>query len=227
MNILVIEDDIETADLLRIGLEIEKFTVTVAGSAEAGRDALGRMRFDIVLLDLELPGQSGIDLLRALREKGQPTPVIITTAHAEVGERIEGLDAGADDYLVKPIRLHELLVRIRAVTRRARDSNTSSLCVGDLQIDRRERRVYRAGREIKLTDREFDLLDYLASHPGQVVARETLAEYAWHGDAHSLSVENLVSVYVSRLRDKIDKGSDEALIQTVRGRGVLLKEPDG
>mgnify|MGYP001170897998 CR=1 FL=1 len=225
MNILVVEDDVQTADLLQIGLEAEKYTVTIAVSAEDGRDALDGSRYDVVLLDLELPGQGGIDLLKALRAEGEPTPVIITTALAEVGKRIEGLDAGADDYIVKPIRLHELLARIRAVTRRARDGNTSSLCVADLQIDRRERRVYRGGREITLTEREFDLLVYLASHPGQIVARETLAEYAWQKRAHSLAIDNLVSVYVSRLREKIDKGSDETLIHTVRGRGILLREP--
>jgi len=224
MRLLVVEDDHKVADALQSGLEGEGYTVAVA---RTGEDAYFRGTtdtFDVILLDLNLPGRNGLEILRALRQRGIETPIVALTARDTVPDRVTGLDAGADDYLVKPFAFDEVLARLRAVVRRTRSSDNQRLRVGDLEIDLSTRRVTRGGRTVDLTVKEFEVLTYLAQHARQVVSRDALARSVWSETARSTTLDNVMDVHVSRLRRKVDDDAPVKLIHTVRGVGFALRE---
>ena len=224
MRILIIEDQSKVAESLQHGLETERFDVTVAATGEDGFFLISSQVFDLVILDLMLPGRDGLEILRTLRSRGQATPVIILSARDTVEDRIRGLDLGADDYLVKPVAFEDLLARIRALLRRGRTQDVLRFVVADLESDRVTRRVTRGGRAIDLTAREYELLDYLLLHQGRVVSREMLARDVWHEVARATPLDNVIDVHLARLRRKVDNGHERPLIHTLRGVGFVLQE---
>ena len=224
MQILVVEDEKKVAKALKEGLEAERYQVTVAHTGEDGFYLLNSQTFDLVLLDLMLPGRDGFEILKTLREKGLQTPVLILTARDTVDDRVLGLDSGADDYLVKPFAFPELLARIRALLRRGRIGEVLRLELADLKMDLVTRKVTRGGRTIELTAKEFELLECLLRNQGHVVSREMLARDVWQETARATPLDNVIDVHIARLRRKIDDQSDNKLLKTVRGVGFVLRE---
>jgi len=208
--------------VVKAGLMAENYTVTTAADGEEGYFLATTQGFDLVLLDLMLPGRSGIEVLEALRRHDTGTPVLILSARGEVEDRVLGLDTGADDYLVKPFAFPELLARIRALTRRGRSDEILRHRIGDLEIDCVTRHVTRAGSEISLTAKEYELLEYLARNHGHTVSREMIAHDVWHGLERSTPINNVIDVHMARLRRKVDADFDIALITTIRGVGFRL-----
>ena len=223
LRLLVVEDEPKVASALREGLEGEGYEVVVEGTGEAAFFRLTTDRFDVVLLDLRLPGRDGIEILSAARRRGLQTPVVVVTARDTLEDRVIGLDAGADDYVVKPFAFAELLARIRAAARRGRTSEPDRLTVDTLVVDCASRRVTRAGGPVELTVKEFDLLRHLARHARQVVSRDTLVREVWRETARSTTLDNVIDVHVSRLRRKVDAEHRVKLIHTVRGVGFVLR----
>ncbi len=223
MRVLVVEDERKVANALREGLEGERHQVVLEGTGEGAFYRMNTESFDLILLDLTLPGRDGLQILTSARQRGLKTPVLVLTARDTLEERVAGLDAGADDYLVKPFAFTELLARIRALMRRG-IAETPRLCVGDLTLDLLSRRVTRAGNPVELTAREFDLLVYLMRYEHQVVSRETLARDVWREMARSTPLDNVIDVHVARLRKKVDVDRTVKLIHTVRGVGYMLCE---
>ncbi len=224
MRVLVVEDEQKVANALREGLEGERYDVVVERTGEAAFFRLNTEEFDAILLDLGLPGRDGLQILKAVRERGMKTPVLVLTARDSVHDRVAGLDSGADDYLVKPFAFAELLARVRALVRRGRAVESPRLAVGDLDMDLITRKVTRTARPIELTVREFELLEYLLRHQGQVVSRETLARDVWQETARSTPLDNVIDVHIARLRRKVDVDHPVKLIHTVRGVGFMLRE---
>lgn len=224
MKILVIEDDAKTAQAIRKGLSGEGFEAFVATTGEEGFFLLSAEPFDLVILDWMLPGRDGIEILKTLRARGAKTPVLLLTARDAVEDRVHGLDAGADDYLVKPFAFAELLARLRALSRRVGPEEPLRQQVADLVLDVQARRALRGAREITLTPREFDLLVYLLSHAGQTVTRQMLAKDIWREPHRVTPLDNVIDVHVAHLRKKIDEGQGIKLIHTVRGVGFVLRE---
>ena len=223
-RLLVVEDEPKVADALREGLESDGYEVAVANSGESAFYRLTTDRFDVIILDFTLPGRDGLEILSAVRRQGLETPVVVLTARDTLEDRVIGLDAGADDYLVKPFAFAELVARIRAVTRRGRSADAERLSVDTLEIDRVARHVTRDGRAVDLTAKEFDLLHHLARHARQVVSRDTLAREVWRETARSTTLDNVIDVHISRLRRKVDVDQRVKLIHTVRGVGFVLRE---
>jgi two-component system, OmpR family, response regulator len=221
MDLLVVEDDQALGKALHRGLCEAGHNCQWVRSGQRGYDEATSQKFDAVVLDLMLPDLAGMDVMRKLRTGGVRTPVLMLTALGSVDNRVEGLKAGADDYLVKPFAFPELLARLEAICRRNRSRPSSNLTVGALTLDLATRRATRNGTEITLTPTEFSLLEFLMRYAGQVVTRKMLCEHLWEADWEG--VTNVVEVHINRLRGKIDKGFDEPLIQTIRGRGYLLK----
>ncbi len=224
MRILVVEDEQKVADALREGLEDERYDVVVERTGEGAFFRVNTETFDVVLLDLTLPGRDGLEILRALRQRRMETPVLVLTARDSLEDRVTGLDAGADDYLVKPFAFAELLARIRALVRRGRVADAPRLAVGDLELDLVTRKVLRAGKPVDLTVREFELLEFLMRYQGQVVSRETLARDVWKETARTTPLDNVIDVHIARLRRKVDLEHAVKLIHTVRGVGFMLRE---
>jgi DNA-binding response OmpR family regulator len=224
MRVLVVEDEQKVANALREGLEGERYDVVVERTGEAAFFRLNTEDFDAILLDLTLPGRDGLQILKAVRERGLKTPVLVLTARDTVQDRVAGLDSGADDYLVKPFAFAELLARIRALVRRGRAAESPRLGAGDLDMDLITRKVTRSARPVDLTVREFELLEYLLRHHGQVVSRETLARDVWKETARSTPLDNVIDVHIARLRRKVDADYPVKLIHTVRGVGFMLRE---
>jgi two-component system, OmpR family, copper resistance phosphate regulon response regulator CusR len=219
VRVLVVEDEPHLRSSLELGLIEAGFSAEACGRGdEALRLAMERV-YDVVLLDLSLPGMSGIDVLTSLRKAGRSTAVLVLTARDRVEDRVHGLDAGADDYLTKPFAFPELLARIRALMRRGAPENTS-IEVADLRIELLSRRVHRGEDKIDLTPKEFSLLALLARHAGQVVTRTMISQHVWEMDYDSFT--NVIDVYIRCLRRKIDEGRDLKLIHTQRGIGYLL-----
>ena len=221
---LVVEDDRKTARGLVAGLEAEGFR---ARSAERGDDALQSLAAtptDLVILDWMLPGRDGMQILRALRERGNRVPVLLLTARDAVDDRVSGLQAGADDYLSKPFAFAELLARVRALLRRAVPAEPLRRSVGDLTVDFETRRANRAGVPLELTPREFDLIAYLICHAGEAVSREQLSRDVWRETHRATPIDNVIDVHVARLRRKVDNGHARKLLHTVRGVGLILRE---
>ncbi len=224
MRVLVVEDELKVANALREGLEGERYDIVVE---RTGEDAFFRMTtetFDLILLDLGLPGRDGLQILTTLRSKGVKTPVLVLTARDTLQDRVAGLDSGADDYLVKPFAFAELLARIRALMRRGRAAESPRLAVGDLMMDLITRKVTRGGQPVELTVREFELLEYLMRYEGQVVSRETLARDVWKETARTTPLDNVIDVHIARLRRKVDLDRPVRLIHTIRGVGFMLRE---
>lgn len=221
MRILLIEDDKHIVGFLKRGLEEEGYVVEVAYDGEEGLDLAEDGEFDLIILDILLPRVDGFTVCQRLRASGNTTPILMLTAKDSVEDRVQGLDLGADDYLVKPFAFEELLARIRALTRRHRNAEGAVLKVGDLTINLLTREVRRGDRVIELTAREFELLKFLAHHPGRVFTRAQLLERVWGYDFEYSS--NVVDVYIRYLREKIDKPFDRKLIHTVRGVGYKLQ----
>ena len=224
MRLLVVEDEQKVSNALREGLEGEGDEVVVERNGEDALERLASDTFDVILLDLTLPGCDGLQVLSTCREQGGDTPVVVLTARDTLEDRVIGLDAGADDYLVKPFAFAELLARIRAVARRGRVTKTGPLAVDSLEIDRVTRQVTRAGVPVELTAKEFDLLHHLARHARQVVSRDTLVREVWRETARSTTLDNVIDVHISRLRRKVDSDQPVKLIHTVRGVGFVLRE---
>jgi len=224
MRILVVEDENKVANALLEGLKGERYDVVVERTGEGAFFRITTEPFDAVLLDLTLPGRDGLEILAAIRERGVKTPVLVLTARDTLEDRVIGLDAGADDYLIKPFAFAELLARIRALVRRGRVAESPRLAIGDLEMHLITREVTRGGRPVELTVREFELLAYLLRHQGQVVSREGLARDVWKETARSTPLDNVIDVHVARLRRKVDAGPGVRLIHTVRGMGFMLRE---
>jgi heavy metal response regulator len=222
MRILVVEDEKKTASFVRKALQTEGFAVDVCSN---GDDALAAARttpFDVIVLDIMLPGRDGLSVLRQLRERKSTTPVLLLSARGEVNERVEGLNAGADDYLPKPFELAELVARVRALTRRSGENKSTVVRVADLTLDTVTHRAQRGGTEIELTAREYRLLEFLMREAGRICGRMTIIEKVWDYDFDPGT--NLVDVYIRRLREKIDANFEPKLLHTVRGTGYVLRE---
>ena len=221
---LIVEDERKLAQVLASALQAEHYDVVVAATGEDGFYRANAERFDLVVLDLMLPGRSGLEILQTLRQRHIDTPVLILTARDGVDDRVLGLDRGADDYLVKPFALPELLARIRALLRRGRPSDLLRLKAADLEMDLVARRVVRGDRPIELTGREFELLEYLLRHQGHLVSREMLARDVWKEPRRATPLDNVIDVQMTRLRKKVDLEGAARLIHTVRGVGFVLRE---
>jgi len=220
----VVEDEPKVARALREGLAGEGYDVVVAATGEEGFFRASSEPFDLLVLDRMLPGREGLEVLRALRQKGLLCPVLVLTARDAVEDRVEGLDSGADDYMVKPFAFTELLARVRALVRRGRGDQLLRLAVADLALDVPTRRVVRGGVEVELTPREYELLEYLVRHRGTIVSREMLARDVWKEPERGTPLDNVIDVHVTRLRKKVDQGFATRLIHTVRGVGFLVRE---
>jgi len=221
MKILVIEDEKKIANLLQKGLREQGYTVDLSHDGNDGLERASAQPYDAIILDIMLPGRDGLSVLRKLRERKVTTPVLVLTARGEVNERVEGLNAGADDYLAKPFAMDELVARLRALMRRVTGENISFYKVADLSMNLVSREVIRGTRKITLTAREFRLLEHLMRSPEQVLTRTQIIERVW--EYHFDPGTNLVDVYIQRLRRKVDDGEDVKLIQTVRGVGYAIK----
>lgn len=220
MHILLVEDERKVARFVARALGENGFRVEVAETGDRALEMAARITFDAILLDLRLPTIDGLQVCRELRATGVETPILMLTARSLVEQRVEGLDAGADDYLTKPFAVAELLARVRALTRRGLHNRSAILHCGDLQLDRQRRRVTRAGADVPLTSKEFSLLELLFLRAPQPVTRSEIIEYVW---SYGFDTEtNLVEVYINRLRQKVDQDYPEKLIQTVRGVGYRL-----
>jgi DNA-binding response OmpR family regulator len=223
MRILVADDDRRLTSIVKRGLMEEAYAVDVAYDGEESEYLAEINPYDLVILDIMMPKKDGIEVCRELRAKSVNTPILMLTARDAVEDRVKGLDAGADDYLVKPFAFNELLARVRALLRRNGVTRSPELKVGDLSLNTLTREVRRGERVVELTTKEYVILEYLMRHPNVVVTRRMLEEHAWDYDFDSLS--NLIDVYIRRLRRKIDVGGDKSMIQTVRGAGYRLRAP--
>lgn len=220
-SILVVEDEVKLARLLELELTQEGYEVTVAHDGFAGLTSARNKLPDLLILDWMLPGISGVEICRRLRSTGIKIPIILLTAKDEVSARVEGLDAGADDYVVKPFSLEELLARVRSNLRKSQPQDVERLEFDDLRLDRKTREVWRGDRAIELTVKEYDLLDYLLTHPRQVITRDQILEKVWGYDF--MGDSNIIEVYVRYLRIKLEERGEPRLIQTVRGVGYVLR----
>ncbi len=226
MRILIVEDEYKVAKALKEGLTAEHFIVTIAQTGEDGFFHANAERFDLVILDIMLPGRDGLEILRTLRKKGHQTPVLLLTARDSIEDRVIGLDSGADDYLIKPFAFPELLARMRALLKRGRVETQTKLGIFDLEMDLLTRKVKRAGKLLDLTLREFELLEYLLKNKNQLVSREMLARDVWKETARATPLDNVIDVHIARLRKKIDPDFDHKLIQTIRGVGFMLGDQE-
>ena len=221
-HVLVVEDEAKLAQFIKIELEFEDYEVTIANDGFAGLSTAREIKPDLILLDWMLPGISGPEICRRLRQTGDKVPIILLTAKDEVSDRVTGLDAGADDYVIKPFSIEELLARVRANLRREQEEDVDRLQFSNLTLNRSTREVFRGRRAIELTAKEFDLLEYLISHPRQVLTREQILERVWGYDF--MGDSNIIEVYVRYLRLKLEEEKEQRLIQTVRGVGYVLRE---
>ena len=224
VRVLVVEDEWKIAQILASALEAEHYDVVVAPTGDDGFFRANAEVFDLVVLDLMLPGRSGLEILQTLRQRHIETPVLILTARDGVDDRVLGLDLGADDYLVKPFALPELLARIRALLRRGRPSEAFRLKAADLEVDLVARRANRGDRSLDLTAREFELLEYLLRHQGHLVSRKMLAREVWKEPRRATPLDNVIDVQMTRLRKKVDTDGTARLIHTVRGVGFVLRD---
>jgi DNA-binding response OmpR family regulator len=225
MRILVVEDERKLASFIRRALAEDGHAVDLCYDGEEGANLAINEAYDAIVLDLQLPGRDGISILRELRSRKMGTAVIVLTARDGVKDRVRGLDAGADDYIVKPFALEELRARVRAILRRGKGHAATTLEFSDLVMDLVQRRVSRAGRDVSLTQKEFAFLEYFLRNPRRVLTRSSVAEHVWERDFDPDS--NVVDVFVNVLRKKLEAEKEPRLIHTVRGAGYILKEGDG
>jgi DNA-binding response OmpR family regulator len=222
MRVLIVEDERKMASFVRKALQAEGFTADVVHQGDEALAATSATAFDVILLDIMLPGRDGLSVLRHLRERSITTPILLLTARGDVNERVEGLNAGADDYLPKPFVLAELVARVRALGRRSGESHPVVLWLDNLTVDTVTRTVKRGERRIDLTPREYRLLEFLLRSRGRVCSRMAIIENVWDYDFDPGT--NLVDVYIMRLREKLDGDSRNKLLHTVRGVGYVMKE---
>ena len=221
MRILIVEDDLEAAEVMDRGLTEAGHECVRASDGEAGLSAAQAGEFDVMIVDRMMPRMDGVSMVQALRREGDQTPVLFLSALGEINDRVEGLKAGGDDYLVKPYAFVELIARVEALSRRRETGSVQTLLrVGELEMDLIARTVHRQGKEIDLQPREFQLLEFMMRHAGQSVTRTMLLEKVW--EYHFDPQTNVIDVHISRLRSKIDKGFDRPMLQTVRGAGYRL-----
>lgn len=221
-HVLVVEDEVKLAQFIELELKYEGYQVSVANDGLEGLTKARESNPDLVILDWMLPGISGLEICRRLRLTGNKVPIVLLTAKDAVEDRVAGLDAGADDYVVKPFSVEELLARVRAHLRRNQEQDSDLLEFADLRLNRSTREVFRGNRAIELTAKEFDLLEYLLSHPRQVLTRDQILERVWGYDF--MGDSNIIEVYVRYLRLKLEAQEEKRLIQTVRGVGYVLRE---
>lgn len=221
MRILVVEDEVKVASFVRRALEEESYAVDLATDGVQGLEFAQQGVYDLIVLDVMLPGMSGLEVLQRLRKEKIKTPVLILTARAQIDQKVKGLDAGADDYLTKPFAIEELLARVRALLRRGAGEGTGILQVDDLVLNPATHEVVRGGQRIDLTSKEYGLLEYFMRNVGRVLTRPMIAEHVWNMDFDTFT--NVIDVYVNYLRNKIDRGRERKLIHTVRGSGYVLK----
>ena len=222
MRILVVEDEKKLADMVARGLKAERYAIDVAHDGESGWQMANTYEYDLLILDLMLPGLSGTEILRRVRRNNSTVPILILTARDATEEKVQNFEAGADDYLTKPFAFAELLVRVKALLRRGPVNRASVLRVGDLEVDRLSKQVRRGGKRIELTAKEYSLLEYFATNPGRVFSRTMIIEHVWDESFEGLT--NIVDVYVRHLREKVDDAYPTKLIRTVRGMGYCLSD---
>ncbi len=222
MKILVVEDEERVSQFIQKGLREEGHAVDAAFDGEEGSFLAEVNDYDLIILDLMLPKKNGIMVCRELRDRGVATPVLMLTARDSTGDKVRGLDAGADDYLTKPFAFEELLARVRALLRRGSETKTPTLKIADLELDPMSRRVTRGGEPIRLTTKEYALLEYMMRNPDKVLSRTLIGEHVW--DMNFDPESNVIDVYVSHLRNKVDKGFSMPLIHTLRGQGYMLSD---
>jgi len=222
MRLLLIEDEKKVADFVARGLRAERYAVDIAHEGDTGWQMASSVEYDLIILDLMLPGVPGTELLRRLRRNGKNVAVLVLTARDATQDKVENFEAGADDYLTKPFAFAELLVRVKALLRRPPISRNHVLRVSDLEIDRLSQQVRRVGKKIELTAKEYALLEYLAAHAGRVLSRTMIIEHVWDESFEGLT--NIVDVYVRHLREKVDAPCETKLIRTVRGAGYCLTD---
>ena len=222
MRILLVEDEKKVADIIARGLKAERYAVDVCHDGQQGWDTANAYDYDLIILDLMLPGLSGTEILERVRRKNTQVPILVLTARDHMEDKVSNFEKGADDYLTKPFAFAELLVRIKALLRRGPVNRSSVLRVGDLEIDRLSQKVKRAGKKIELTGKEYSLLEYLATHPGRVFSRTMIIEHVWDQSFQGLT--NIVDVYVRHLREKLDDPFENKLLHTVRGVGYSLSD---
>ncbi len=222
MRLLIVEDERKVAEVVARGLRAERFAVDVAHDGLSAWQMMDEVAYDLIILDLLLPGVSGTELLRRLRRKGGTSAVLVLTARGTTADKVENFDLGADDYLTKPFAFAELLARVKALLRRPPVGKSNLLTVADLEIDRLTQQVRRAGKRIELTSKEYGLLEYLAANAGRVLTRTMIMEHVWDESFEGLT--NIVDVYVRHLRAKVDDPHEQKLIRTIRGAGYSLDE---
>lgn len=222
MRILAVEDERSLLSVITKQLNKKGYSVDGCENGLDAEDYIAAADYDCVILDRMLPGKNGTDILRDMRNNGNTTPVLLLTAMDSINDRVTGLDAGADDYLIKPFSFEELFARVRALTRRTSTQKSSVLRIADLELDTAAQKVTRAGKDISLSAKEYALLEYLVSNQGIVLSRDQIIEHLWNFDYEGGS--NVVDVYIRYLRRKVDEGHDTQLIHTLRGRGYALKE---
>jgi len=224
MRLLLIEDEAKVARFIARGLEAERFAVDVAADGDSGLELATGYQYDLIILDLMLPGISGTEILQRLRRVNEHVPVLVLTARDALGDKVRHFELGADDYLTKPFAFAELMVRIKALLRRGLVNRSSVLRIADLELDRLSQQVRRAGKKIELTGKEYALLEYLMSNAGRVVSRTMIIDHVW--DQSFDGATNIVDVYVRHLRNKVDEPHERKLIRTVRGVGYAIREDD-
>jgi two-component system copper resistance phosphate regulon response regulator CusR len=222
MRILLIEDELKLSSFIKRGLVAERYAVDVARDGKSGLELATTYQYDLVLLDLMLPGMDGSEVLRRLRKQNSTVPVLILSARDALQDKVMNLEIGADDYLTKPFAFAELQVRIKALMRRGPVNRASSIRVADLELDRLSQQVKRAGHRVELTSKEYALLEYLMSNAGRVLSRNMIIEHVW--DQSFDGITNIVDVYIRHLRSKVDTGHDPKLLKTVRGVGYTIRE---
>jgi two-component system copper resistance phosphate regulon response regulator CusR len=224
VRILVVEDEHKLGKALQEGLQSEQYGVALAHTGEEGFYLVQTESFDLVILDIMLPGRNGLEILKAMRQHGLRTPVLMLTARDTIEDRVRGLDTGADDYLLKPFAFPELLARIRALSRRGIPEGSPAMRIADLEVDVIGRTVTRGGQMLDLTAREFELLEYLVRHQGHVVSREMLTRDVWKEAGRHTPLDNVIDVHVARWRRKVDDQFNPKLVHTVRGVGFVVRE---
>lgn len=222
MRILIVEDERKVAEMVSRGLKAERYAVDVSDNGDTGWAMVHTYDYDLVILDLGLPGMDGTELLRRIRVRNEHIPILVLTARDATACKVDSFEAGADDYLTKPFAFAELVVRVKALLRRGPSQQSAMVRVGDLEFDRLTQKVTRAGQRIELTPKEYALLDYLATHPGRVLSRTMIVEHVWDQSFEGLT--NIVDVYVRHLRAKVDDPFPTKLIRTVRGAGYRLSD---
>ncbi len=222
MKILIVEDELKIAEFIKLGLKEEGYVADTSGDGETGLDMARTGNYDLIVLDLNLPGIDGLTVCRTLRAENNFVPILMLTVRNKVTDKVNGLDSGANDYLTKPFAFEEFLARVRALLRKNDGVRATKLKVADLELDLITHKVHRAGNEIELTSKEYTLLEYLMQNAGNIITRVMIIERVWEYDFDPFT--NVVDVYINHLRMKVDKGFENKLIHTVRGRGYTVKE---